>query len=390
MKVYALHKLHRAQARHVTFGYGTTTEIPWPPTRDPFYTSRPSHLRASDYIEYGEALCSPVGGQGLSPELYKSVELGLAGTASDPVPMMVERFYVNHEKTLLPYMVRHRLPQGRSQTFLYLENIEKLHRIWMGSPVSLQDPLVAYLQAAVEREHERFPNIARLWWQCPRPPEVSYFGYHELSGVDITQRLERALFGTDPSHPSGGSLDLPSPSKADTLARKIPSGPVPLQTLTYDFTKSAIPLTPPAALQLETPCDLQTPSLFSETAAALDSLVLTDLDLKYILLNGELSEAEVSVAFDRFAPYVPTLTEQRTLCQRVARIAIRNLRQYLHQNADHPLLASERPMTLRIIKTFGDEAQLTFQPLKEPPTQGFSVHIDLALLGLCAPGASIT
>lgn len=395
MKIHAFHRLPRRDVPLSSFGYGTLAEIAWPPLTT-FYTA-PALYRCSlgDYVEFGMGISSerPTG---FNPELFKSVEYADINLRGRRTPCVAERFWMKDGSDFMPYRIRYRYAGYNGyEDALYASNLERLHRDLTGAPVILQDPIIGFVDDAIGYQHPDIYQLHRLWEEANNHIAPSHFIHAELSGNIIEERVRDTIFTTD-TRPLRARL--PFIPREDVLAREGCSDSLKPR----DIERRAVndPLTLPFKdvehLDVDDPSMdvLETPMAFASVASALDALIITDLDLEYILLDGKLSECIVHAAFDRYAHIVPSLTNKRDECDRIARIAFGCFFAYRRNHEPgESVFSNSAGIALRITRTYNDEALLVFRPLtqtQKPGKGGLAVHIDLAMLGLCAPGASIS
>lgn len=411
MNIFHLYQLPRWEGtRYDTFGYGTLAGVIFPPTPDTYHRAfgqyPPGSIR-EDYFELGMALCSH-GGPGIHPTLYKSVEFGYTKhrRQGDRKAVIIERLYYPGKKGLIPYRLRYRYGHGPHIEYLYLQNLEKFHQGLTGNHgLNLRDPLIGYLEAVLEMGQLYYNSVLeQAFLAIQQHPLTQCFTHCRLVGHPVAKRLENVVNILDaprgpfhmPPPLNAEMLDLPDILTEDLLTYRFPDGEVPIDYLN-SLTRTGMVLGDnelPLNLSMD-PTDgelLTTPYEFSDVAAALNELTVTDLDLEYILSQGHIGNPNVHKAIDRFLHLVPAGIDNFALCTNIAHKAFRCLHEYLRRRPGHPLYGME-DINLRMVKTFNDEALLTFCPHKrsgstQPPS--LKVHFDLALLSLCAPGGHFT
>lgn len=405
MKLYNFNALPRYPGTSYTkFGYGILAPILLPGQngfhKEGFFepVGLQQFLAGADWLEFGAPLMSAVGDTWAPPQIYKSIEYGEAGSPHKG-GVLAERYFIKSGKeNLTPFRVKYRYASGGVDDLLYLENIQKFHSDTLGDGSfgpNFTDPVAMYSELAIDENlFHPYPIPKHVWeafhhfhWNGGSP--IAYAAFRD---TDIVDHISRAIFSSE--HRYGHAhADVPSPPSTDLLMRLHKAGAITANKLTRKYVKTdTVPLSSPEALSTETEQGdvLHTPEAFSRTAAALTQLRMTDLDVRYILLQGTLSEPEVSVALDRYGHLVPTLINQKTQCRLIAESAFDELKAYLSKNSDPYDLLECESLEIRIIKTHNDEALLIFKSSSQIKGNGLSVHIDLALLGLCAPGAAVT
>lgn len=398
MKIYHFYLLPRHPAiHHESFGFSTLVDVSWPPTtqfREITMGYNPFDSRThDDYLEIGMALGSP-GGQSIHPALYKSVECGESYMpfGGPRRTIVAERlFYRDANGEFVPYRIRYRVRgMSASESYLYHNNMRRIHRELSGVHPKAADPIQRYIGALLDMGNDYLTDSL---WEVNAMLEshsvASNFSRECYDGHDVGRQLDRIGFQISNRQPlTVVDLGVPIIPKGDTLTRQWDQGPISHGKL-HDYSDRGLlndyPL--PAAIEITHPeVTAYTPESLRDVVGDLDKISATDLDLEYILQSGTCVLSVVHHAIDRYAWLAPSNLSDRMLCDALIEKIRFWLVRLLSKEPTHQLGEYDE-IKVRIRKTFNDEAYVSFTPrCSSDPL--LAVHFDLAMLALCGHGVS--